>query len=71
MRCYGLLNTAIEVACDPPAALQWLDEFLTPAFEVRSGEKADFCVAILAEEAAYRDADCDWYRRSSRSARLS
>ncbi len=56
MRCYGLLNTAIEVACDLPAALQWLDEFLTPAFEIRSGETADFCVAILAEEAAYRDA---------------
>ena len=33
-RVYGLLGTATAVACDEPSILNWLDEFLTPAFEV-------------------------------------
>ena len=53
-RIYGLLGTATAVACDEPSIVNWLDEFLTPAFEVLgAGSAADFHVTIHADPSAY------------------
>jgi hypothetical protein len=53
-RVYGLLGTATAVACDAPSVVKWLDEFLTPAFEVlEDGSAADFHVTIHADPSAY------------------
>jgi hypothetical protein len=55
-RRYGLFDATIEVATDAPAVLAWLDEFLTPAFEIRREGTADFVVRIIADEGAYEGA---------------
>jgi hypothetical protein len=53
-RIYGLLGTATAVACEEPSIVNWLDEFLIPAFEVlRAGSPADFHVTIHADPSAY------------------
>jgi hypothetical protein len=46
MRGYSFCGTAIEVESDLPAVTSWLDEFLTPSFDLWSGARADFAVRI-------------------------
>ena len=53
-RAYGFLGTAIAVACDEPSILDWLDEFLSPAFErLAIGSAADFHVLIHSDPSSY------------------
>jgi hypothetical protein len=52
-RTYGFLGTAIAVASDEPSILEWLDEFLSPAFEILPvAATADFCVTIRSDPSA-------------------
>jgi len=52
-RTYRFLGTAIAVDSDEPSILDWLDEFLAPAFEVLPvTAAADFRVTIRADPSA-------------------
>jgi hypothetical protein len=52
-RVYAFLDTAIAVASDEPSILDWLDEFLTPAFRiVPFGTPAHFRVTIRSDRRA-------------------
>src|SRR5207247_622971 len=52
-RVYAFLGTAIAVASDEPPVLDWLDEFLTPAFDsLPSQTPALFHVTIRSAGAA-------------------
>src|SRR5208283_1795674 len=53
-RSYGLLSTTITVASDAANVLEWLDEFLTPAFERRDGKSSDYTVALHIDDARYQ-----------------
>jgi hypothetical protein len=57
MRCYGLWEVAIAMDSDDPTLLPWLDEFLTPAFELREARGGEFAVAVTRQRSAYEDAD--------------
>ncbi len=53
-RKYGLFGAVTAVTCDEPAILRWLDEFLTPAFEILGADAAaDFQVGIHSDPSAY------------------
>ncbi len=46
-------GTRIGIGSDDAAALTWLEEFLSPAFETDSGSAVDYSIAFEADEAAY------------------
>jgi hypothetical protein len=53
-RAYGFLGTTIAVDSDQSAVLDWLDEFLTPAFDRCDGAVGDVNVAIRTDGATYQ-----------------
>lgn len=46
-------GTRIGIGSDDAAALTWLEEFLSPAFETDSGSAVNYSIAFEADEAAY------------------
>ncbi len=52
-RAFGFFGTNIAVTSDEPAVLDWLDEFLTPAFEPVARDACDFGVAVWTDGARY------------------
>ena len=52
-RSFTHRQLTIRVECAKPAALHWLDEFLTPCFAASDDARPDWTVALVADAAAH------------------